>query len=162
VPISTRAFLERVRARLEWQTAGLTSDIPIASGGNYESFVVDGRPPLNPGVNQDAEKHNRWSEYFKTMGIRLLKGREFDARDGANATPVVMISDGAMSKYWPNERPIGQKSIFGGPKSYEIIGIVSSVKMESLDTPGYPQSMVCIRNHLSEVCSWRSTHQAIR
>ena len=130
--------IERVRALPGVQTTDVTSDIPIASGGNYYSFVVDGRPPLDPSVNQDAENVIVGPDYFKTMGIRLLKGREFDTRDGANSTPVAIISDGAMSKYWTNEDPIGQKVNFGGPRSFEIIGVVSSVKMESLDTPAYP------------------------
>jgi putative ABC transport system permease protein len=132
--------VERVRALPGVQSVGATSDIPIASGGNYNSFTVDGRPPLPPSANQDAESIVVSPNYFQTMGIRLLKGREFNSGDGPNSTFVTVISDTMASRYWPNEDPIGQRINFGGPKSYEIIGIISGVKMESLDTPAYPQA----------------------
>jgi putative ABC transport system permease protein len=71
------------------------------------------------------------------MGIRLLRGREFDERDREGAPPVVIINETMARRYWPNEDPIGARINLGqgldqGNKP-EIVGVVNDVKSFGLE-----------------------------
>jgi putative ABC transport system permease protein len=77
-------------------------------------------------------------DYFKTMGIDLLKGRTFDGRDTPNAPPVVIIDDALAQQFFQDEDPVGKRisqSTTGTP-SLEIIGVVQHVEQDSLDGQG--------------------------
>jgi putative ABC transport system permease protein len=113
--------------------------LPIANGGNYLAFVVHGDPPLPPGTNQDAEFAVVSPGYFETMGIPLLSGRQFSDRDGASTPPVAVVSEAMVRRYWPGQNPIGKRLGFGGPNTFEIVGIVGSTKTEGLGEAPYPQ-----------------------
>jgi hypothetical protein len=69
--------------------------------------------------------------YFRTMRIPLKRGRLFDARDGKDAKPVVLINETFARKYFPNENPLGQRVQIGrredGPPR-EIVGVVGTAK----------------------------------
>jgi predicted permease len=79
------------------------------------------------------------------MGIPLMRGRGFDARDTQAAPLVVVVSDAMARRYWPGEDPIGKRITFnsgipeeaqqdvGGPGSREVIGVVGDVKHLGLD-----------------------------
>jgi putative ABC transport system permease protein len=78
--------------------------------------------------------------YFHTMGIRLLSGREFTARDNSTAPGVVIISESVARQLWPGGDAIGKRiSMEDHPKSgnwLTIVGIVSDVRQQNLtDTP---------------------------
>jgi putative ABC transport system permease protein len=133
-------LLERVAGLPGVQAAGATTDLPIADGGDYLSFTVDGRPPAPPGVNQDAELATVSPGFFQTMGIRLLDGRQFESFDGPKSAPVVVINDLMARKYFRDEEPLGKKINFGGPDSLEIVGIVTATRTESLDAEPYSQA----------------------
>jgi putative ABC transport system permease protein len=76
-------------------------------------------------------------DYFQTMGIPLVKGRYFDARDTAEAPGVAIISEALARKYWPDEDPVGKRITFEGgqqqPRYREIVGVVGHVRNESLE-----------------------------
>ena len=84
------------------------------------------------------------------MGIPLLRGRLFEARDQHGAPLVVLISDAMARRYWPGEDPIGRRITFnsgiprpeqqvvGGPGSREVIGIVGDVRHLDLDEREVP------------------------
>ncbi|HZS45405.1 MAG TPA: ABC transporter permease [Blastocatellia bacterium] len=135
-------FVERIKPLPGIQSVSLTSDVPLYDSGDYLYFVVDGRPPLPPDVNQDAEYNVVDPDFFHTMSIPLLKGRVFTERDTIQTTPTAVISDLMARKYWSNEDPVGQKISFGGKQFYEIIGVVGNTRDESLDTPPYAQVYV--------------------
>ncbi len=50
-------------------------------------------------------------EYFRTMGIPLLRGREFDSRDRPDSPPVIIINQTVATDYWPDEDPIGKRMV---------------------------------------------------
>jgi putative ABC transport system permease protein len=132
-------LLEKVKALPGIQSASESSDLPIANGDNYLAFVVQGDPPLPPGTNQDAEFVLVAPDYFETMGIPLLAGRQPSDRDGAGTPPVAVVSEAMVRRYWPDQNPIGKVIGFGGPNKFEIVGIVGSTKTEGLNEPPYPQ-----------------------
>src|SRR5262249_8147505 len=77
--------------------------------------------------------------YFRALGIPL-RGREFDARDGAGAPPVAIISEEAARRYWPGEDPLGKKVVIEsfGRDPATIIGVAGDVKSFGLDGPARP------------------------
>jgi predicted permease len=80
-------------------------------------------------------------EYFSTMGIRLLRGRLFDERDGPDAPHVAVISESLASAQWPGQDPLGRFIQFGNMdgdlRGMRIVGIVSDVREVSLESvPG--------------------------
>src|SRR5262249_43551239 len=69
------------------------------------------------------------SDYFRTMGMRLIAGREFNERDNENSRKVVIISEATARRHFPNEDPIGKRIGNGRPDGWrEIIGITADVK----------------------------------
>ena len=107
-------------------------------------FQIDDRPvPIAQAPGVQTRSIN--PEYFRAMGVPLIRGREFSDRDTADSPGVVIISDRMAERYWPDEDPIGTRVTYnrgtfaeptqtvGGPGSREIIGIVGSVKHLALE-----------------------------
>ncbi|HUL14983.1 MAG TPA: ABC transporter permease [Terriglobales bacterium] len=80
--------------------------------------------------------------YFKALGIPLLRGRLFDARDTLNAPHVALISQSLARLKWPGQDPIGKQLEFGNldgdARLLTIVGIVGDAHAVNLDTPAGP------------------------
>ncbi|HKQ93853.1 MAG TPA: ABC transporter permease [Blastocatellia bacterium] len=127
-------LLEKVRALPGVQAAGASNVVPL--GGDYVlGFVIEGRPPLPPGAGQSTNYYAVSADYFKAMGIPLLRGRVFTEQDTRNSTRVAVISDSMAKRMFPNEDPIGKRiHVTNGPTVFrEIVGIVGDVKHYGLD-----------------------------
>jgi putative ABC transport system permease protein len=119
--------------------AGLTSHLPMYQfGWNGEVTLETG----NPWRPQDAPLIERsWigGDYFKAMGIDIVRGRSFDERDRTGATPVTIISERAANLFWPGQDPIGKRfarSATFTPKDpiTEVVGVARDVKTFGLNT----------------------------
>jgi putative ABC transport system permease protein len=101
------------------------------------TFDIKGRPPAKPGEEPSANYYAVTTNYFKAMGIPLLRGRTFTDRDVKDAPRVALISDSFARRYFPNEDPVGRWiSMTNGRESYsEIVGIVGDVKQYGLAAP---------------------------
>ena len=127
-------LLEKVRALPGVQAAGASNVVPL--GGDYVlGFVIEGRPPLPPGAGQSTNYYAVSADYFKAMGIPLLRGRVFTEQDTRNSTRVAVISESMAKRVFPNEDPIGKRiHVTNGPTVFrEIVGIVGDVKHYGLD-----------------------------
>jgi predicted permease len=83
--------------------------------------------------------NNSWIEgdYFASMGIPLIEGRNFDASDDADAPLVVIVDRDFAERYWPNESPIGKRLHMGSSDSnpwHAVVGLVGAVKDRDLGT----------------------------
>jgi len=110
------------------ESATVSGDIPLA-GGNRTLYARADRdvPPVEKRAN--GPSHDIAPAYFKTWGIPLLAGREFNEHDAADNRMVCLISQAGAKKVYPNENPIGKTLLvtsFGVP--CEIIGIVGDVR----------------------------------
>ena len=77
-------------------------------------------------------------EYFQTMGIPLLRGRDFGPQDTSEAPGVAIINEAMARRFWPGQDPIGRQVTFGvgNRPSFEIVGVVRTGKYHSLrETP---------------------------
>lgn len=132
-----KQVINDVRSLPGVQSVGAVSVLPLSGGGSSGSFRIEGRD-VPPG--QSSPHGARWAatpDYFKTMGIPLIRGRYFEERDAAEALPVAIIDQSLAQKYWPNEDPLGKRIVFEGtrdnPLWREIVGIVGHVKHTDLE-----------------------------
>ena len=81
-------------------------------------------------------------DYFRAMGIRLVAGRTFTARDDRSSPRVVVVSEALAKKYWPGENPVGRRVVLDGrkgPVPHEVVGIVGDVRWAGLEEPVEPE-----------------------
>jgi len=133
--------LARVRAVPGVEAAAATSNVPFAGIG-YWSFEVQGRPPRRPddvGM-QDAQPYLVSGDYFRTMGVALVRGRVIEARDVASAPPVAVINQEMARKFWPNGAdPVGSRVSVDGSTWATVVGIVADTRQEGLSAKPYAQ-----------------------
>ncbi|HEV8217393.1 MAG TPA: ABC transporter permease [Gemmatimonadaceae bacterium] len=129
-------LLDRLSAMSELGPVGLVNDLPFSGDNDSSPFTVIGRAP-NPNLPaMHANMHTVGGDYFKAMGIPLLRGRVFDQTDIATpnqALWVAVIDETLAKTYFPNEDPIG-KRINQGPDA-TIIGVVGTVSQGELGEP---------------------------
>lgn len=124
-------LLENVRTLPGVQSVGATSMVPLGDDDFVLSFDIAGRPPLPPGASQSTNFFSVSADYFKAMGIPLLRGRLFSEHDTKDAPHVALINETMAQRIFPNEDPLGKRINFDGgdkPDWYEIVGIVGDVK----------------------------------
>ena len=126
------SLLERARALPGIQAAVAANGIPLTSG--YDTrFVIVGK--ARPALGEEPTALNRivTTNYFRTMGIRLLAGRDFEEKDSLGAPRVVIVNENFVRHYLPSEGPLGKElDIVGGwakdapPGRVQIVGVVAN------------------------------------
>jgi putative ABC transport system permease protein len=128
-------ILRRVQSLPGVTTAALTSALPL--GGNIQNKETFEGHPRPKGQEPLVQVQIITSDYFRTMGLRLLRGRGFEASDGHGGGPVVWIDEALARKYFPGENPVGKWIVHGGFDSTEpkqiVAGVVNSVHDSGLN-----------------------------
>ena len=131
------------------RSAAATAFLPYQMGWPID-LTIDGQPPPEPGREPRAQLHQVTPEYFQTLGIPLLSGRTFEARDGLDAATVAILSKAAAERYWPGVDPVGRRVLNVptaiGPlarlltdrQEAVIVGVVGDVKNTGLSTEAEP------------------------
>lgn len=135
-------LLTDLRAQPGVTGAGLANFLPLDAGWRLP-FLVDGR--ARPQDLPQAQNQSVDDDYFRIIGVPLLKGRFFEPRDTADAPGVILINEALARREWPNQDPIGQRvmtlvryigpmgTVLMSPQTkYEIVGVVANVKNASL------------------------------
>lgn len=143
---AVRRFWDEALPRIESLpgavSVGTTNNLPFV-GGNQTSFAIVGRERPEPGQFPFAEYAMVTTDYFRTIDMRLLRGRLFDERDHAEAPQVMVIDQQFADRHWPGEEPIGQQvdlGAHGEADIAEVIGVVATVRHNGLDVePPRPQ-----------------------
>jgi len=119
------------------ESATISGDIPL-NGGNRTLYARADRdvPPVEKRAT--APSHDIAPDYFKTWGIPLLAGREFNEHDTAEGKKVCLISQAGAKKVFPNENPIGKTLLVTSlAVPCEIVGIVRDVRsIRVAEAPG--------------------------
>lgn len=141
-PAARRLFFGRVddslRALPGVTAVGMVTAMPfIESNIDIRGIItIVGEPPPPPGEEARASFNVATPGYFQVMGIPLIRGRHLDERDGADAPPVVVISQSLADRYFNDADPIGRELAFrasGQPMRQRIVGVVGATRHESLD-----------------------------
>jgi putative ABC transport system permease protein len=135
---SRTAFFETLlgglRAMPQVFSAAAVSPLPMSREYSSAGFAIEGRPaPANPREMM-AQFCQASPGYFRTMGIPLLAGREFDESDGP-AQPVVVINNALARRFFTNEDPVGQRISRLGT----IVGVVGDVRHDGPAAEPGPQ-----------------------
>jgi putative ABC transport system permease protein len=146
------AFFEAVKARLQGlpgvRSVGYNYSLPLRTQWSTY-FDVAGRDPFPPGAEPGMEMGVIDSDYFSTLGVRLLSGRFFNAGDTPDAGRKIIIDEHMAKTFWPGEDAVG-KMIYRGraanrvaaeAKGTEVIGVVSSIALYGTEEapPNYYQ-----------------------
>jgi putative ABC transport system permease protein len=143
-------LLTSLRAQPGVADAGLANFLPLDAAWRLR-FLIEGRPRPAPEDAPLAQHQSVDENYFKVIGVPLVKGRFFAPHDTVDAPGVVIVNEALARREWPNEDPIGQRITttvrFIGPMGavlmppttkYEVIGIVRDVKNAALSQPPEP------------------------
>src|SRR5947209_6785848 len=141
-PEQQNAFVDALLAQLQAlpgvQSVGVTQALPLL-GDWVLAFHIEGRPDVEPGDMPSTNSYAITPDYFRAMGIRLVRGRMFTAQDDARAAHVAIINETLARQFFPNEDPIGKRIYIsndapGTPRVYrEIVGIVADIKQYGVD-----------------------------
>jgi predicted permease len=140
-----RRVLERVRALPGVASAGYGNLPPLVFKGFRVYVSIEGEPPP---ATADFARHivadrTAGEGYLETLGVPLLRGRQFDSRDGSTAPPTVIINDSMAKRYWSDRDPIGQRFTIGVPQTdslwLTVIGVVGDTHQMGLDVAPEPE-----------------------
>jgi predicted permease len=133
------ALLTRLQALPGVRSAGAVSGLPLSGMRFSLVFEVVGRPPLPPAQQPSMELRVVTADYFRTLGIPLLRGRAFARSDTSDSPQVVLLSQSAARRFFPDEDPLGHRINLGyrrgegrPPAGGEVIGIVGDVRDRGL------------------------------
>jgi putative ABC transport system permease protein len=144
-PAALRAFHDRALAETRAvpgvESAALVNHLPL----NHETSTL---PYARPGeqVARSAQRRTTIEvsvspEYFETMGISLLQGRDFDARDAADGLPVALVNRTLASRVWGTDAPIGRQIELGTTRvPVTIVGVVEDSRQREL--VGEPEAII--------------------
>ncbi|HKQ74362.1 MAG TPA: ABC transporter permease [Blastocatellia bacterium] len=142
-----RAFYEelirRARSLPGVETAALVSHLPLGGSNSSASFLVEGVPDPPPGQDFDGRYRVCTPDYFKTMGVPIVRGRSFTEADTSDSRRVIIVNETLAKRFWPNGDAIGKHIRFTGSLDrnpwMEVVGVVGDVKHEMVTpiTPDY-------------------------
>jgi predicted permease len=122
--------MERIRQLPGVESVGAAGFMPLSGFWGEAAFTVQGRPEPAPGQKPNAKSDLVTPDYFRAMGISILKGRAFTDQDRKGAAQVVIVNETLARKEFGIQNPIGQQLDFGDSKKsdvWEVVGVVSDV-----------------------------------
>ena len=130
-----RQLLERIGAIPGVEGVTLARRPPLTARGPRGAGIdqVEGYQP-GPDERLGTLYDTVGPAYFRTMGIPLLRGRDFTDRDDASTRDVVVVNATMARTFWPDQNPLG-RHIRIGDRSLEVIGVARDVKYRSLSEP---------------------------
>jgi len=128
--------LRQVKETPGVEAAGMITFMPLSFNGMNFSFSVDGRAAPSDMNLPFALFRVVSPDYFRAMGIPLLRGRYFETQDSQDTTPVTLINRRLAEQYWPGEDAIGKRLKVGpadAPNSWlTVVGVVGDVRQTGL------------------------------
>ena len=137
-PEARKAFferaIERVRALPGVESAGAMNTIPLTDGGSTQPIAVEGRPAASLAEQPEVAVRVLAPGTLKTLGIRLVRGRDFTAADDGRAPAAILVSEALARRFWPGEDAVGKRltlTFYPGVVR-EVVGVVGDVKLRGL------------------------------
>lgn len=142
----TSAFYRRLVILLQAmpgvQSVSFGTNQPLSGTAGSDPFAIEGRK-LDPSNLTSAGWQLVGADYLKTLGIQLVRGRDFTPEDmEPGAPPVAVINERMAARYWPNEDPIGRRITLGLPRPdnpwVAIIGVARDMPHRAVDSKPEP------------------------
>ena len=140
-------LLTRLHAQPGLRDSAVAAPLPMDRQGQASfEFSIVGAPPRPPSEPAAADYTTVSPDYFRVMGIPVLRGRLFSELDVPANPNVAIISETMARRYFPNQDPIGRQMKFGFPPntnvSREIVGVVGDVRDTALSKQPGPMMYV--------------------
>ena len=130
-----RSVEQRVAAMPGVQSVSMTNHLPIAGDTWRVHLAVEGRPLPLPGNELTTVYRVTRPNYFATMRVPILAGRDFTAHDDASAPPVAIVNETIARGIFGGENPLGKRITFMDPRGHSvwmtIVGIIHDMKQQS-------------------------------
>src|SRR5688572_10019567 len=141
-PEKTANFFQELERRISGlpgvESAGLITELPLTRQANDAPFIVEGRPPVRPDERFGADFRRVNQNYFQSLQIPLLRGRNFTEQEVSDAAKVIVVSEQLVSVAFPNEEPLGKRLLMViDDDPYEIVGVVGDIRHRSLEFQPY-------------------------
>lgn len=149
-PAKRRAFYEQMLQHVQSlpgvQAAGVITQLPLTTQGLYFSFSLEGQPPMASANLPQAAFRVISQDYFRALGVPLLRGRSFTPQDTEDAQAVAVINRTMAERFWPGQEAIGRRFKIGPSDSPNpwlvVVGVVGDVRQTSLDQALKPEVYV--------------------
>lgn len=140
-PEQVRGFyadlLDRVQRLPGVQAAGAVSALPLSGQGGSGTTTIDTQSVPLEKTTPEADQRVVTPDYFKAMGISVVRGRVFEARDSDTAAPVAVVDESLAQEFWPNQDPVGKRLHPGGLQARipwaTVVGVVRHVHNRTLE-----------------------------
>lgn len=134
-----RDLLERLKNSPGVEAAAGVMTLPMTGGMTGGSFQVDVRPKAADWVDTLVQYNIATPGYFRTMGIPILRGRDFNEQDNEASMPVAIVNDTLVRQYFPNEDPIGHRyrDDYDG-RWRTIVGVAANIQHQQPTKPPMP------------------------
>ena len=141
-------LLERVKALPGVESAVFARMMPLSYGSFSSSVIgVDGYQPP-PDEQPTVEYNEVGPDYFVTLGIPLVSGREFTPADDDKAALVAVVNETMAAKYWRGRNPIGERVQVKG-RWLQVVGVAKDSKYESMRETPKPFFYVPLRQNFA-------------
>jgi putative ABC transport system permease protein len=111
--------------------AAMISELPLGGNALNHNFITEGRPPIPVGEEPELYSRAIMGEYFRVLGIPLLRGRALGADDGADAPAVGVINESMAQRYFRAQDPVGARIRWARSEGVDwitIVGVVGNVR----------------------------------
>jgi predicted permease len=128
-------LLSRIRALPNVRSASLAEFVPLGDGGNKSPLYIEGEATVLERLDEDSMLSHVTvaNDYFKTMGITLLGGRDFVESDTAAAPRVVVINETLARRLAPDGNAVGKRIRMDSKGEYlEVVGVAKDIKYNNL------------------------------
>lgn len=132
--------LQRLQSLPGIKSAGATTGLPLTLSLSGSDFRIEGHPEPEAGKEMIIHTRSVSPDYFGTLGISLIKGRDFSERDKSDAPKVAIINNDLARIYFHNEDPIGKRITFDDGESWiSIVAVIGDVRQLGLDSSAKPE-----------------------
>lgn len=166
-PTQTSSLAAELKKNLEALPGVISAsaaEVPLFANTDVSSNITIGGYTPQENENMDVEQNRVGANYFATMGIPLLRGREFTEADTATSPKVAVINETMAKRFFGNNGAVGRVFTFGAGKvqpDTEIIGVVADSKHSDVRDQKYPFAYLPFTQdkNLSEVTFYVRTAQ---
>ncbi len=133
-----RATLQKLSSLPGVQAVGTINDLPVTGQSTTNgAFIIASYVAPNPNTIDWPVAERRWvsPDYFRAIGLPLVKGRVFTERDTMETPTVVLINETLANRYFAGEDPVGKQLITQNLQPKEIVGVVKDARQWGLDKP---------------------------
>ncbi|HKE88092.1 MAG TPA: ABC transporter permease [Vicinamibacterales bacterium] len=168
-------FYQRFATLPDASIGALSDRVPLTGDQTPTVVAVGGRPVPPLSERATATRHLVSPSYFRTLGIRLRAGRDFDERDNTRVPDVVIINETFARRHFPGEDPLGRTLVTGMvQRPARVVAVVADIRGEYLNTPPEAEyflpvlqrpegtTNVLVRSHLPPAAVARQVREALR